>query len=59
MRYITMMNELLKKLGDLEDREFYHKMKDHWDNEDFALARKLANEIRATKMALQELGWEG
>ena len=54
-----MMNELLKKLEDLEDREFYHKMKDHWDCEDFALARKLTNEIRATKMALQELGWEG
>jgi hypothetical protein len=53
------MKNLLARLETLETIEFMHKMKDHWDSDDFEFSCKLNKEIRELKEQLKALGWEG
>ena len=43
------MNDLEKEIKELEDRIFYHKMKDNWTKEDFDLARDLELKLSILK----------
>lgn len=48
-------NELIKKLEELENRKFYHEMKDRWSREDFDYAYNLEREIREVKKELENI----
>lgn len=49
------MEELKKKLKDIEEREFYLKMQDHWDSEDFKLSDELHQESMKLKKQIEEM----
>lgn len=44
--------ELQKQIERLEDRLFYHKMKDHWTKEDFDYADEMELELSILKEKL-------
>lgn len=44
--------ELQKQIERLEDRLFYHKMKDHWNKEDFDYADEMELELSILKEKL-------
>lgn len=46
--------EITKKIEELEKRQFFHMMKDHWTVEDNMFDTRLTNEIRELKRQLEE-----
>jgi len=46
--------EMVKRIDELETRQFYLAMKDRWSNADFDLDRKLSREIRELKAQIGE-----
>lgn len=50
------MKDLEKEIKELEDRIFYHEMKDHWTKEDFELARDLELELSILKKKVKNNG---
>lgn len=52
-----MKNEEIKKeIEKLEERIFYHEMKDHWTQQDFKLAKKLEQDLMILKEKLVKEG---
>lgn len=51
-------NFLKKQIKRLEDRIFYHEMKDHWTKEDFDLAEEMELELSILKQKLVKKGNE-
>lgn len=45
--------ELEKQIEKLEDRIFFHEMKDHWTKEDFKLADEMELELSVLKKELK------
>ena len=50
--------ELQTQIKHLEDRIFYHEMKDHWTQEDFDLADEMELELSILKEKLVKKGNE-
>ena len=50
---IMAREEIMKKIDELETKQFYLKMKDHWTSDDFNYDRKLYYQIRELKKALE------
>ena len=46
-------DELLIKITELNERIFYHEMKDHWTKEDFDLAEEMELELAILKEKLK------
>ena len=42
-----------KQIKNLEDKIFYHEMKDNWTKDDFDLAREMEQELMALKEKLK------
>lgn len=42
-----------KQIKKLEDKIFYHEMKDHWTREDFDLAHEMEQELMVLKEQLK------
>lgn len=42
-----------KQIKKLEDKIFYHEMKDHWTKEDFDLAHEMEQELMVLKEKLK------
>lgn len=49
----NVKNELVKKLEDLEHREFMVQMIDHWTQEDYRYDNELHQEIMKTKKEIE------
>ncbi len=49
------MEELKKKLEELQNREFMLQMKDYWARDDYDLDRKLRAEIREIENKIKEM----
>ena len=45
--------EIKKEIEKLEERIFYHEMKDHWTDADFKLANDLELELAILKQRLE------
>ena len=50
--------ELQKQIKRLEDKVFYHEMKDVWTNKDFDLAEEMELELSILKQKLVKKGNE-
>ena len=49
------LEKLKKELDDLNEREFYLDMKDHWGHEDYIRSDKLSKQEEAIKEKIKEL----
>lgn len=48
------MENIKKKLEDLESKYYYLQMQDHWDSSDYKYADELREEIKRCKDAIGE-----
>ncbi len=52
---MTKIEEIQKKIKDLETAKFLLNMKDHWNNEDYERDRKYSRDIRELKKILEDM----